>query len=47
MSREPWCIHRLAADDLPLLRQLNAVFADAFGDARTYLASPRSPSTAG
>ena len=32
-------IHRLGAGDLPLLRQLNAVFAEAFGDAGTYLAS--------
>jgi aminoglycoside 3-N-acetyltransferase I len=35
-------IHHLTADDLPLLRQLNAVFAEAFGDAKSYLATPPS-----
>ena len=35
-------IQHLTADDLPLLRQLNAVFAEAFGDAKSYLATPPS-----
>lgn len=33
-------VHRLTAIDLDPLRQLNAVFAEAFGDARTYLDAP-------
>lgn len=40
MDREPCRIRHLGAEDLPLLRDLNAVFAEAFGDARTYLATP-------
>jgi len=33
-------IHRLGHDDVGLLRQLNAVFAVAFGDALTYAGVP-------
>lgn len=31
---------RLSADDVDLLRQLNAVFAAAFDDAQTYMGAP-------
>jgi aminoglycoside 3-N-acetyltransferase I len=33
-------IHRLAPSDVAVLRQLNAVFAEAFADADTYRAAP-------
>jgi aminoglycoside 3-N-acetyltransferase I len=33
-------IHQLTPEDIPLLRQLNAVFAEAFGDEKSYLATP-------
>lgn len=33
-------IHRLTSADLALLRQLNAVFAEAFGDVGSYLDAP-------
>lgn len=34
------CIQHLTPADLPLLRQLNALFAEAFGDAPSYAAAP-------
>lgn len=33
-------LSRLGAGDIQRLRRLNALFADAFGDAETYLAQP-------
>jgi aminoglycoside 3-N-acetyltransferase I len=33
-------IHRLTRDDVGLLRELNAVFAVAFGDAQSYAQAP-------
>lgn len=33
-------IHHLTPSDIPLMQQLNAVFAEAFGDAETYEAAP-------
>jgi aminoglycoside 3-N-acetyltransferase I len=33
-------VHRLGPDDLALLRQLNALFAEAFGDGQSYLSAP-------
>jgi aminoglycoside 3-N-acetyltransferase I len=33
-------IHHLTEADIHLLRQLNAVFAEAFDDAETYIAAP-------
>jgi aminoglycoside 3-N-acetyltransferase I len=35
-------VQHLSPADLELLRQLNGVFAEAFGDARTYLDAPPS-----
>ena len=35
-------IHRLTPSDIHLLRQLNAVFAEAFEEAETYLRAPPS-----
>ncbi len=36
----PLAVRRLGAHDAARLRRLNALFADAFGDADTYLAQP-------
>jgi aminoglycoside 3-N-acetyltransferase I len=38
----PDTIHRLTPDDLPLLRELNALFGDAFDEPDTYGAAPPS-----
>lgn len=35
-------LHELGARDLPALRQLNAVFGEAFGDASSYCSNPPS-----
>jgi aminoglycoside 3-N-acetyltransferase I len=35
-------LHQLRPADVPLLRQLNAMFGDAFGDVATYGAQPPS-----
>jgi aminoglycoside 3-N-acetyltransferase I len=33
-------LHHLTASDVPLLRELNALFSEAFGDRESYLAEP-------
>ena len=38
----PYSLRRLWADDVPLMRQLNAVFVDAFGEPEAYAARPPS-----
>src|SRR5450631_3989179 len=35
-------VHQLTPTDIPLLRALNALFAEAFGDRETYGAEPPS-----
>ncbi len=35
-------VSRLTPPDVPLLRELNAVFGQAFGERETYLAEPPS-----
>ena len=42
MPHAPVTLRRLAPADLPLLRELNAVFGDAFGEPETYAAQPPS-----
>lgn len=37
-----WVVGRLGAADLSLMRQLNALFAEAFDDAASYTAAPPS-----
>lgn len=36
----PFTIRRLGPADVPLLRELNALFAEAFADAQSYAAEP-------
>ena len=40
MRSVPFQIHRLRSADIPLLRQLNALFGEAFTDPETYGAAP-------
>jgi aminoglycoside 3-N-acetyltransferase I len=39
---EPATVHRLSPTDVPRLRELNAVFADAFAEPETYGGAPPS-----
>ncbi len=40
MSSPPVTIRRLGPADVPLLRELNVVFGEAFGEPETYAAAP-------
>ncbi len=40
MSSQPFILKRLTPDDVPRLRQLNALFGKAFADAETYGSEP-------
>src|SRR3712207_1815581 len=40
MSSPPATLRRLGPTDVPLLRELNALFGDAFGDRETYGGEP-------
>jgi aminoglycoside 3-N-acetyltransferase I len=40
MSLAPITLRRLSSADVPLLRELNALFGDAFADAETYGGDP-------
>ncbi|ATU90414.1 AAC(3)-I family aminoglycoside N-acetyltransferase [Phyllobacterium zundukense] len=42
MSSQPFPLKRLTPDDVSLLRQLNALFGDAFSDHETYRNHPPS-----
>ncbi|QRM32027.1 AAC(3)-I family aminoglycoside N-acetyltransferase [Microvirga sp. VF16] len=42
MRSEPFAIHRLGSGDIQLLRKLNALFADVFGDPVSYASKPPS-----
>ena len=42
MSTASFMLRRLSPGDVPLLRKLNALFGDAFGDAATYGSEPPS-----
>jgi aminoglycoside 3-N-acetyltransferase I len=42
MSSAPHSLRRLGPDDIPLLRKLNALFADVFDDPGSYASEPPS-----
>lgn len=42
MSSSPYALRRLGPDDIPLLRKLNALFADVFDDPGSYASEPPS-----